>query len=146
MAEQAGQYVLQAGLSSGMSTTEGVHGKDKHGVDPAFDGTKHLLPQDFVPTTDSRLTFRGKNGTKVQFPYLSWGSWSWGDTATWHWSDDEMPALKEAWDLAVKSNLAWIDNAQAYGSGESEHIMGRLIEGLPRDSYQIQTKRYVVPG
>lgn len=129
-----------------MSATEGVQGKDKHYVDSSFDGTKHLLSQDFIPTNDSRLTFHGKNGTKVQFPYLSWGSWSWGDTASWDWSDDELPALREAWDLAVKSNMAWIDNAQAYGSGESERIMGDLLKGLPRDSYQIQSKWYVVPN
>lgn len=126
-----------------MAATSGVHSKSKNGVD--CDGTKHLLPQDSVPTTDSGLTFHGKNGTKVQLPYISWGAWSWGDTATWHWSDAEMPALKEAWDLVVKSNVALMDNAQVYGCGESERIMGRLIEGLPRDSYQIQTKWCVVP-
>ena len=94
MAEQAGQHVLQAGLSSGLSATLGVHSKAKNGVDPSLDGTRHHQPQDFIPTTESRLTFHGKNGTKVQFPYLSCGAWSWGDTAIWHWSDDEMPALK----------------------------------------------------
>lgn len=53
--------------------------------------------------------------------------------------------MKEAWDLAVRNNMAWIDTAQAYGSGESERIIGELIKDLPREKYQIQTKWYVIP-
>lgn len=144
MAEQGGQHVLQTALKSGLSATEGIHDKEIHKVDPSFDGLAIVLPQEVVPKPSSRVTFKGKHGN-VEFPYLSWGAWSWGDKATWHWSDEEMPALKEAWKKAHDAGVAWIDNAQAYGSGESERINGQLIKGLPRDSYQIQTKWYVVP-
>lgn len=78
-------------------------------------------------------------------PYISWGAWSWGDKATWHWSDDELPALKQAWKAAYDAGASWIDTAQAYGSGESERITGDLVKDLPRDSYQIQTKWWVLP-
>jgi len=47
--------------------------------------------------------------------------------------------------LAVRAGAAFIDTAQAYGSGESERICGDLFKGLPRDQFIIQTKWYVVP-
>ena len=74
------------------------------------------------------------------------GAWSWGDTATWHWKKDELPGLKEAWKTLHESGINWIDTAQAYGSGESECICGDLVEGLPRDSFIMQTKWFVVPN
>ncbi|KAI4154675.1 MAG: hypothetical protein LQ340_001519 [Diploschistes diacapsis] len=138
------QHVLQAALSSGLSATEGIHNKKTNGVDPSFDGLAIAIPQDFVPNASSRVIFKGKH-SNVEMPYLSWGAWSWGDKATWHWSPEELPALKEAWKMVVEAGQGWIDTAQAYGSGESERIIGDLIKGLPRNSYQIQTKWYVVP-
>ena len=139
------QHVLQAGLSLGMSTTEGLHSSKAPKVDPNFDGLKFVLPQSFVPDLRSRqVTFRGANGD-VQAPYIIWGAWAWGDTATWHWKSEELSALKEAWREAVRAGANFIDTAQAYGSGESERICGELFKDLQRDQYVIQTKWYVVP-
>ena len=77
----------------------------------------------------------------VQIPPLSWGAWSWGDVATWHWDDaTERPALKEAWQAAVAKGLIFIDQAQAYGSGESERICGEFFKGMDRKDFVIQTK------
>lgn len=138
--------MLQAGLASGMSATEGPHRKNQVGVDPSFDGMACVLPQSFIPTAESRVTFRGKKGN-VEVPLIFWGAWSWGDKATWHWSDSEMPALEEAWKLATSAGMTFVDNAQAYGSGEAERIEGRLHETFnkSRDSFWVQTKWYVVP-
>jgi hypothetical protein len=86
MAEHAGQHVLQTALSSGLSATEGIHSKSKHGVDPAFDGQKHLLPESYIPKKDTRITFRGKN-SNVEMPLISWGSWSWGTVESPCWDD-----------------------------------------------------------
>ncbi|TKX25119.1 aryl-alcohol dehydrogenase-like protein [Elsinoe australis] len=144
MTEKGGQHILQTALSSGFSATEGVHNKKTQRVDSSFDGLAHTLPQDVVPQVTSRVTFKGKHHN-VDFPYISWGAWSWGDKASWSWSDDEMPALEAGWKHAVSEGAGWIDNAQAYGSGRSEEITKGLLQGLPRDSYQIQTKWYVVP-
>ncbi|KAK4994523.1 hypothetical protein LTR66_005457 [Elasticomyces elasticus] len=139
------QHVLQAGLSLGMSATSGLHSKKPPPVDPSFDGLSSLLPMSFVPTAETKITLRGKHHN-VSVPYLCWGAWSWGDKATWHWDDArERPALKEAWQIAVQNGMNFIDTAQAYGSGESERICAELFKGMPRDSYVIQTKWYVVP-
>lgn len=139
------QHVLQAGLASGMSSTEGIHSAKPIPVDPSFDGLKSLLPQSFVPSKNSRVTLRGKNGN-IQAPNINIGAWSWGDTATWQWSPDELPALKDAWGILRENGINWIDTAQAYGSGESERICKYLFQGLRRDDYVIQTKWYVVPN
>ena len=144
MSVHGGQHILQAGLTAGMSATAGVHSKSKIAVDGGVDSLEDVLPQSFVPTSESKISFRGKNGD-VHAPYIAWGAWSWGDKGTWHWSDDEMGALNEGWQLCVKKGLTWVDNAQAYGSGRSEQIHGNLLKGLPREQFIIQTKWYVVP-
>ena len=75
------QAVLQAGLSLGMSTTEGLRSSKAPKVHPNFDGLTSVLPQSFVPDLKRRqVTFRGANGN-VQAPYMIWGAWAWGDTA-----------------------------------------------------------------
>lgn len=79
------QHVLQAGLASGMSTTEGVHSSKAPKVSPNFDGLKYVLPQSFIPDLKKKkkkqVTFRGANDD-VQTPYIIWGAWAWGDSAT----------------------------------------------------------------
>lgn len=71
---------------------------------------------------------------------MSWGAWSWGDEATWHWKDEERKAVDEGWATALKAKMNWIDTAQAYGSGKSEVICGELVKGMKREDYVIQTK------
>jgi len=136
------QHIRQAGLAAGMSATAGVHSSKPKPVDPSVDDLKYVLPPSFVPTNESRIAFRGKHGN-VPAPVISWGAWSWG--GTWHWSDEEMPALEQAWKLCVQKGMTFIDTAQAYGTGESERIISRLLKGVPRDQFFIQTKWYVVP-
>jgi aryl-alcohol dehydrogenase-like predicted oxidoreductase len=95
-----------------------------------------VLPQSYVPTKDTRVTFRDKHGD-VHVPPICWGTWSWGDKATWHWLDDEYPVLQQARKICVDEGLTYVDNAQAYGSTENEKIHGSLVKGLPRSSYFI---------
>jgi len=138
------QKILQTGLTAGMSTTEGIHSSNPTRVDSDFDGTKVLLPEDFIPTAETKVILRGAKGD-IHAPRINIGAWSWGDTATWHWSPEELPQVKEAWKLLLENGINWIDTAQAYGSGESERICGELFKGLNRQDYIIQTKWYVVP-
>ena len=49
------QKILQAGLSSGMSATEGVHSNKPKRVDPSFDGLASLLPAKFIPKKTSQV-------------------------------------------------------------------------------------------
>jgi aryl-alcohol dehydrogenase-like predicted oxidoreductase len=137
--------VLQAGLAAGMSATDGIHKADPKPVDPSFDGLKSLLPKDFLPDKNTRVTLRGAKGD-IQAPLMNIGAWSWVDKTTWHWSDDQLPAVVEAWSVLRKNGITWIDTAQTYGSGESKRICGQLFKDLPREDFIIQTKWYVVPN
>lgn len=138
------QHVLQTALSVGLSATEGIHSSKPNPVPPTHDGRKYLQPSSFVPQATDRMTLRGKY-ENVSVSYLAIGAWSWGDKATWHWSPSELPHVKEAWQYLLENGINYIDTAQAYGSGESERICGSLVAGLPRSSFAIQTKYYVVP-
>jgi len=98
----------------------------------------------FTPQLDTRYILRGKNGKDVQIPLISWGAWSWGDKSTFHWSDDELPALRAAWTKCLEKGQTFVDTAQVYGTGRSEEILGDLINnhssGVPREQIVVQTK------
>jgi len=112
------QHVLQAGLSAGLSAVSGFHSNSSPKVDPSFDGTASLMPQDWIPQQDSRITYKGKY-KNVDAALISWGAWSWGDEATWHWQDEERKNLDPAWDVCKKTKQTFIvcaDGANVHGS------------------------------
>ena len=127
-----------------MSAVSGIHSSKPEPVPAEYDGLKHLQPDTFTPQLDTRYTFRGKNGNDVQIPLIIWGAWSWGDKSTFHWSNDELPALQKAWQECLKGGMTFVDTAQVYGSGESERILGDLIKnhspGVDRSQIVVQTK------
>ncbi|EXJ58775.1 hypothetical protein A1O7_06205 [Cladophialophora yegresii CBS 114405] len=138
------QKILQAGLSAGMSAVSGMHSSKPDPVPAEYDGLKHLVPESFTPELSTRHTLRGKDGQDVPIPPIIWGAWSWGDTSTFHWSDDELPALRAAWQECLKRGMTFVDTAQVYGSGKSEEILGDLINkhsgSVPRNKIIVQTK------
>ncbi|KAI1304802.1 NADP-dependent oxidoreductase domain-containing protein [Xylaria venustula] len=136
--------ILQTGLSAGMSATSGFHSSKPSRPDPKYDG-KHLLPQSFCPDARARYSVPTKSGKPIQMSYICIGAWSWGDSATWHWKPEELPAVKEAWKHLYEQGINFIDTAEAYGHGKSEEIVGELVQGLPRDSFVVQTKWFGLP-
>lgn len=56
-----------------MSATEGIHGSKPNHVDPRFNDLRYVLPQSYVPTKDTRVTFRGRHGD-VHVPPICWGA------------------------------------------------------------------------
>ncbi|KAK5075368.1 hypothetical protein LTS08_001565 [Lithohypha guttulata] len=138
------QKILQTGLSAGMSAVSGFHSSKPHKISEDYDGLQHVLPDSFKPSLESRYTLRGRNGQDVHVPLISWGAWSWGDTSTFHWSDDELPALRQAWQRCIETGMTFVDTAQVYGSGKSEEILGDLINnhssGIDRSKIFVQTK------
>ncbi|KAJ9143070.1 Aldo/keto reductase [Pleurostoma richardsiae] len=137
--------VLQTGLSAGMSTTAGFHSNKPIRPSREHDG-KNVLPSSFVPDARSRVTFPTAKEPAVQASHISIGAWPWGDKATWHWSEDELPAVRAAWKELYGAGINFIDTAQVYGDGESERLVGELVAGLPRDSYVVQTKFFASPA
>ncbi|RMZ67611.1 alcohol dehydrogenase [Pyrenophora seminiperda CCB06] len=141
------QHILQAGLSAGMSAVSGLH-TGKHTkpnpIDPSFDGLAAAMPQDWIPSASQKVIYKGKT-SDVHAPPLCIGAWSWGDTATWNWKPEEEPHVVSAWKHCVSAGVNFIDTAQVYGTGRSEAICGKLFQDMPRDSFIIQTKYFVVP-
>jgi len=66
--------------------------------------------------------------TSLRVSPLGVGTWAWGDTLFWEYgngsySDDDIQA---AFDASLEAGLNFFDTAEAYGSGRSEVILGRL--------------------
>lgn len=54
-------------------------------------------------------------------------------------NDSEDEAIR-AFHFAIKSGVNYIDTAPYYGQGRSERIIGKALEGIPREAYYIATK------
>jgi voltage-dependent potassium channel beta subunit len=78
----------------------------------------------------------GRAGIKVSV--LSFGSWVSFDNQL---KDEQAMACMQA---AYEAGCNFFDNAEAYAGGESEAIMGRVVQelGWPRWSYVLTTKVY----
>ncbi|KAI1141197.1 NADP-dependent oxidoreductase domain-containing protein [Hypoxylon sp. FL0543] len=130
---------LQTCLSSGMAATAGLHKAKPKRPDPAQDG-KNILPPSFRPDARSRVKLATAKELAVEVSNLCIGAWSWGDKATWHWKDEDLPAVREAFKLLFDQGVNFIDTAEAYGNGRSEEIVGQLVAEVPRESVVVQTK------
>ena len=47
---------------------------------------------------------------------------------------------------AMDQGINFFDHADIYGNGESEHIFGEAIKGIPREKMIVQTKCGIRPG
>jgi aryl-alcohol dehydrogenase-like predicted oxidoreductase len=135
---------LQNGLSAGMSATSGIHSSKPKPVPAEFAG-KNTLPQSVCPGPRDRTEFKTAKPPAVKAAPICIGAWPWGDKGTFHWSEDELPAVKAAWKYMYGAGLNFIDTATVYGDGRSEEIVGELVRDLPRDSVVIQTKYLGLP-
>jgi glucose-6-phosphate 1-epimerase len=137
--------MMQAGLASGMSATEGVKSPHPKPVDSTFSDPEYVLPEDITPNSQSRIALRARGGKDVLIPYMSIGTWAWGDKATFGYDPTtDLPKIHQAWNKLKEVGLTFVDTAQAYGDGESERICGTLFQGMPRNSFVVQTKWHSV--
>ncbi|KAJ5675478.1 hypothetical protein N7462_008375 [Penicillium macrosclerotiorum] len=140
------QFMMQAGLATGMSATEGVNSPHVKPMDSHLSEPAYVLPADLVPNSRSRIALHGYGGKDVLIPYMSIGTWAWGDKATFDYdATRDLPAIHKAWEKLKSVGLTFVDTAQSYGDGESERICGTLFKGMPRDSFVVQTKWLSVP-
>ena len=86
--------------------------------------------------TDQRQL--GKNGPKIST--IGFGAWAAGGPWKVGWGpqddDESIAAIRRSLELGMN----WIDTAAIYGLGHSEEVVGRAIEGLPRDQVLVFTK------
>ena len=74
----------------------------------------------------------GNSGLKVS--RLCLGCMSYGSSKARAWILDEEAALP-FYQQAIEAGINFFDAADAYADGQSEQMLGRALEGLPRDSY-----------
>ena len=86
----------------------------------------------------AKMMYRRLGGSGLQLSVLSFGSWVSFDAQL---KDD---LALECMQTAYDSGCNFFDNAEAYAGGESEAIMGRVLQtmGWPRYSYVLSTKVY----
>ncbi|HUC80835.1 MAG TPA: aldo/keto reductase [Flavisolibacter sp.] len=77
----------------------------------------------------------GRSDVKVT--PMSFGAWAIGG---WMWGGAEEKEAIEAIRAAYDAGITTIDTAPVYGFGKSEELVGRAMEGIQRDKYQILTK------
>ena len=73
---------------------------------------------------------------------IALGTWAWGDTSDGQVFGEQFSAekLQPVADAAMQTGLNLWDTAFAYGSGQSEKLLGEVLRQYPRDSYQLSTK------
>lgn len=82
-----------------------------------------------------RLKLLGDSQVKVT--PIAFGAWAIGG---WMWGGAEESDAIKAIRASYHAGVTTIDTAPVYGFGKSEELVGRAMEGVARDKYQILTK------
>ncbi|WP_207492924.1 aldo/keto reductase [Aridibaculum aurantiacum] len=80
---------------------------------------------------------RKLGNSDVMVTPMAFGAWAIGG---WMWGGAEETAAIRAIQAAYDVGITTIDTAPVYGFGRSEELVGKAMEGKPRDSYQVLTK------
>ena len=73
----------------------------------------------------------------VEAATVAFGAWAIGG---WKWGGTDADASIRAIRAALDAGMTMIDTAAVYGFGLSEELVGRAIEGRPRDEIVVATK------
>lgn len=83
------------------------------------------------------MELRRLGESDVKVTPMAFGAWAIGG---WMWGGAEEAAALRAIKAAYEAGITTIDTAPIYGFGRSEELVGKALEGVPRDAYQILTK------
>ena len=75
--------------------------------------------------------------SNVKVTPIAFGAWAIGG---WMWGGAEVQDAITAIRASFHAGITTIDTAPIYGFGKSEELVGRAMEGITRDKYQILTK------
>ena len=71
-------------------------------------------------------------GTDITIPPMGLGTWAWGDQSTWgmngYDSSYNLDSIRQAYEGSIAAGITLLDTAEVYGNGESERIIGRLLD------------------
>ncbi len=77
---------------------------------------------------NSGMQRRALGTSRFEVSTIGIGTWA---TGGWMWGGQDDDASVAAIHAAVDHGVNWIDTAPIYGSGHSERIVGRALQGLP---------------
>jgi len=83
------------------------------------------------------MELRTLGRSEVKVTPMAFGAWAVGG---WMWGGIEEAEAIKAIQAAFHSGITTIDNAPVYGFGRSEELVGKAMQGIARDRYQILTK------
>ena len=88
-------------------------------------------------------------GTAIQISPMGLGTWAWGDTTTWgmngYDTSYDFATIREAYQRSVAAGITLLDTAEAYGRGESERIIARLLADDLEHGRQIVVATKFIP-
>lgn len=83
------------------------------------------------------MELRKLGDSDVEVTPIAFGAWAIGG---WMWGGAEVQDALRAIRASYQAGITTIDTAPVYGFGRSEELVGRAMEGIARDKYQILTK------
>jgi aryl-alcohol dehydrogenase-like predicted oxidoreductase len=83
------------------------------------------------------MEFKYLGNSSIKVTPIAFGAWAIGG---WMWGGAEANAAMRALRASFDAGITTIDTAPVYGFGHSEELVGRAMEGIARDRYQILTK------
>jgi aryl-alcohol dehydrogenase-like predicted oxidoreductase len=85
----------------------------------------------------SMLKLKQLGDSSVCVTPIAFGAWAIGG---WMWGGAEENAAVRAIRASYGAGITTIDTAPVYGFGKSESLVGKAMEGISRDKYQLLTK------
>ena len=89
-------------------------------------GKNQIIPSKDLKTSKTKIIYRTLGKTGIKLPVISMGV-----------MNSDNPNLVRA---ALDSGIVHLDTAHGYQRGRNEEMIGKVIQGRPRDSYVIATK------
>jgi aryl-alcohol dehydrogenase-like predicted oxidoreductase len=83
------------------------------------------------------MELRRLGKSDVMVTPMAFGAWAIGG---WMWGGAEETAAINAIKAAYDAGITNIDTAPVYGFGRSEELVGKAMDGISRDKYQVLTK------
>lgn len=88
-------------------------------------------------------------GCDVAIPVMGLGTWAWGDRSTWGMNgydrSYDVASIRGAYQRAVDTGVTLLDTAEMYGDGESERIIGRLLQEDPERRQRVVVATKFMP-
>ena len=88
------------------------------------------------------MEYRRLGASGFSVPALSFGTGTFGGKGEFFqaWGSTDVAEARRLIDICLEAGLNMFDTADIYSSGAAEEVLGKAIEGRPRDSIIISTK------